>query len=289
MVVFCFCSKTHNTSECWSGSQKKCTTEEAMSFCFVSDSKCYSICSCLSVMLLSQNCYRANPCPLFCLCLCLKKPRISKSNVQLRYGVFLIFEYPWIGPDLFCPRYSTLKGGLLKMSRRAGPCSAPLWIYQWLWMYVSKRYRQDLYDLSLLLSCSIFGIIDSLEIWTYISKNVSRLSWRGCVLFLPKRALRSNIMSRSSWEPQIVRCSRHVFCSASASASASKSWEYQKSLWTTSCPLFFLCSKSWEYSKLLQARLWSRSGLRRSLYPPNMFCAKHVYSQNLCNAHMWFA
>lgn len=252
MVVFCFCSKTHNTSECWSGSQKKCTTEEAMSFCFVSDSKCYSICSCLSVMLLSQNCYRANPCPLFCLCLCLKKPRISKSNVQLRYGVFLIFEYPWIGPDLFCPRYSTLKGGLLKMSRRAGPCSAPLWLFLSGFINgsgcMSQKGTGKIYMICLCFSLALS--LESLILWKsgHISQKMSA-DYHGVVVFCFclkelfaqiwwARVLRSLIISAEA---------NHVFCSVSASAS--KSREYQKSRSTISCPLFFLCSKSREYLK----------------------------------------
>lgn len=117
MVVFCFCSKTHNTSECWSGPQNALLKKQCPSVLTLSQSAFWW--AHVFLFCLSQNCWRTGPCPLFCLCL--KKPRISKSNVQLRYGVFLIFEYFQTRPDLFCPKnsnmYTTLKGGLLKMSK----------------------------------------------------------------------------------------------------------------------------------------------------------------------------
>lgn len=50
-----------------------------------------------------------------------QKAENIKIHQSTSYGVFLIFEYLYISPYLFCLRYSnmytTLKGSLLKMSK----------------------------------------------------------------------------------------------------------------------------------------------------------------------------
>ena len=76
-----------------------------MSFCSASVSKLLENGSMSSVLSLSLS----------------QKAENIKIHQSTSYGVFLIFEYLYISPYLFCLRYSnmytTLKGSLLKMSK----------------------------------------------------------------------------------------------------------------------------------------------------------------------------